>query len=101
MIALNDGNKIPPIGLGTYPLNAAQVLSGLEAGYRLLDSALKYGNEHEVGAAVRRSGIDRAEIQVTTKLPGRFHGFDRSTRSSYIPISPNRRSGPTTRPEAS
>jgi 2,5-diketo-D-gluconate reductase A len=86
MIALNDGHKIPPIGLGTYALTEAQVLSGLEAGYRLLDSALKYGNEHEVGAAVRRSGIDRADLQITTKLPGRFHGFDRTLEGFEVSL---------------
>lgn len=75
-VTLNDGNTMASIGLGTYALSTAEVLSGLEAGYRLLDSALKYGNEAEVGAAVRSSGIDRADIQVTTKLPGRYHGFD-------------------------
>ena len=74
-VALNDGNRIPAVGLGTYDLGAPAVLSALDAGYRLLDTALKYGNEAEVGAAVRRSGLDRGEVQVTTKLPGRYHGF--------------------------
>jgi 2,5-diketo-D-gluconate reductase A len=86
MITLNDGNTIPPIGLGTYALSSAQVLSGLEAGYRLLDSALKYGNEAEVGTAVRHSGIDRAEIQVTTKLPGRYHGFDKTIEGFEVSL---------------
>ncbi|WP_250034007.1 aldo/keto reductase [Paractinoplanes maris] len=78
MIVLNDGTTIPPVGLGTYALAADQVLGGLEAGYRLVDTALKYGNESEVGLAVRRSGIDRSEIRVTTKVPGRFHGFEQT-----------------------
>ncbi|GIF23292.1 diketogulonate reductase-like aldo/keto reductase [Actinoplanes tereljensis] len=86
MIVLNDGATIPPIGLGTYALSAAQVLSGLKAGYRLLDSALKYGNESEVGAAVRRSGLDRAEIQVTTKLPGRYHGYDKTIEGFEVSL---------------
>jgi diketogulonate reductase-like aldo/keto reductase len=45
-------------------------------GYRLLDTALNYKNEREVGEAIRRSGIPREEIFVTTKLPGRHHGYD-------------------------
>ncbi|GAA2532734.1 aldo/keto reductase [Winogradskya humida] len=86
MITLNDGKRLPPVGLGTYALDAGQVLSGLEAGYRLLDSALKYGNEAEVGEAVRRSGIDRAELRVTTKLPGRYHGFTKTLEGFEVSL---------------
>ncbi len=79
-IELNDGHAMPAIGLGTYDMlgerGVRSILSGLQAGYRLLDTAFKYGNEAEVGEAVRRSGVDRAEICVTTKLPGRFHGYE-------------------------
>ncbi|MGO7983475.1 aldo/keto reductase, partial [Rhizobium johnstonii] len=54
---LNDGTAIPAIGLGTYQLNddagVASIASGIGAGYRLLDTALNYGNEREVGEAVR------------------------------------------------
>lgn len=75
---LNDGREIPALGFGTYKLNGddgiAAVLSGLENGYRLIDTALNYENEAEVGEAIRRSGIPREDIVLTTKLPGRFHG---------------------------
>lgn len=77
---LNDGHTIPALGLGTYKLRGeegtAAMVSALESGYRLLDTALNYENEREVGEAIRRSGIPREEIFVTTKLPGRHHGFD-------------------------
>ncbi|MFP7760068.1 aldo/keto reductase [Marisediminicola sp. LYQ85] len=79
-IDLNDGRAIPAIGLGTYGLRGddgtAAVVSAIESGYRLLDTALNYENEREVGEAVRRASVDRGELFVTTKLPGRHHGFD-------------------------
>jgi len=82
---LNDGNRLPVIGFGTYPLRGeagvAAMVSALENGYRLLDSAVNYENEVEVGDAVRASGLDRDEIQVTTKVPGRHHARDLAVRS--------------------
>jgi diketogulonate reductase-like aldo/keto reductase len=79
MKTLNDGNFLPAIGFGTFKLNGDDgtdsVLSAIEAGYRLLDTALNYENEAEVGEAVRRSGIPREEIAIATKLPGWFHGY--------------------------
>src|SRR5690606_31902056 len=80
MKTLNDGHQVPAIGLGTHKLSREDginsMVSALESGYRLLDTALNYGNEREVGEAIRRSGIPREEIFVTTKLPGRHHGYD-------------------------
>ncbi len=82
---MNDGRTIPAIGFGTYNLHGedgiASVVSALQAGYRLLDTALNYGNEVDVGEAIRRSGISREDIMVTTKLPGRHHGFDETLAS--------------------
>ncbi len=69
---LRNGVKIPVIGFGVFQIPAAQtkqaVLSALRAGYRLIDTARAYGNEREVGEAIRESGIPREEIFVTTKL---------------------------------
>ncbi|MEO7349672.1 MAG: aldo/keto reductase [Terrimesophilobacter sp.] len=83
---LNDGHEIPAIGFGTYKLTGddgvGSVLSALEAGYRLIDTALNYENEVQVGEAIRRSGIPRHEITVATKLPGRFHG-EHETRTGF------------------
>jgi len=77
---LNDGTTLPAIGFGTYPLKGddgtAGVTSALEVGYRLLDTAVNYGNEREVGEAIRRSGLPREEIRVASKIPGRHHGYD-------------------------
>jgi 2,5-diketo-D-gluconate reductase A len=82
---MNDGRTIPAIGFGTYQLRGedgiASIVSALHSGYRLLDTALNYNNEVEVGEAIRRSGINRDEIMVTTKLPGRHHGFDETLAS--------------------
>jgi diketogulonate reductase-like aldo/keto reductase len=75
-----SGLSLPAIGLGTYSLDGfngtASVLGAIEIGYRLLDSAFNYENEGAVGAAVRRSGLERGELLVTSKLPGRHHRYD-------------------------
>jgi len=82
---LNDDQTVPVIGFGTYPLRGADgveaMVRALEAGYRLLDSAVNYGNEEEVGEAVRRSGLPREDVQVTTKIPGRHHEYDEAIGS--------------------
>jgi diketogulonate reductase-like aldo/keto reductase len=82
---LNDGTTIPAIGFGTYPLKGEDgiraIVSAVEAGYRLLDTAVNYGNESEVGEAIRRSGIARDELVVQSKVPGRDHAFDKAVAS--------------------
>lgn len=60
--------RIPQIGLGTFDLKEESILNGLEAGYRLLDTAWQYKNEQEVGKAIKKSGINREELFVTTKI---------------------------------
>lgn len=83
--SLRDGNSIPAIGLGTFGLNDQAgidaITAGISAGYRLIDTAYNYGNEEEVGEAIRRSGVDRSDLVITTKLPGRHHGFDETLAS--------------------
>jgi diketogulonate reductase-like aldo/keto reductase len=75
--SLNDGTSLPVVGFGTYPLRGDEGIEAmrhaLEVGYRLLDTAVNYRNEAEVGEALRRSGVAREEVQVTTKIPGRHH----------------------------
>lgn len=82
VIELNDGHRIPQIGLGTWPLDdkqvAAAVVDAVEAGYRHIDTAVRYGNEAGVGNGVRSSGLDRSELFITTKLDGEFQGQDRA-----------------------
>jgi 2,5-diketo-D-gluconate reductase A len=84
---LNDGTTLPAIGFGTYPLKGedgtAAILSALEAGYRLLDTAVNYENETEVGEALRRSGLPRDQVQVASKIPGRHHGYDDAIASVH------------------
>ncbi len=81
---LNDGRELPAVGLGTYGLRGdegiASMLAAIGSGYRLLDSALNYRNEREVGEAVRGSGVPRDELVVTSKLPGRYHGRSEARR---------------------
>ncbi|MET4783006.1 aldo/keto reductase [Glaciihabitans sp. UYNi722] len=81
-LPLNNGTSIPQIGLGTWPLNDEQVapviVTAVEAGYRHIDTAAKYGNETGVGVGIRDSGLAREELFVTTKLDGEFQGDDRA-----------------------
>lgn len=84
-IALNDGALIPQLGVGTYKLADAEtpaiVSSAIAAGYRHIDTAALYGNERGVGRGVRESGVDRAELFVTTKVWNTEHGFDETLRA--------------------
>ena len=85
-LQLNDGTTLPAIGLGTYSLDDAEgvdaITSALDAGYRLLDTAVNYGNEETVGEAIRRSGLPRDQVRVTSKIPGRHHGYDDAITST-------------------
>ena len=76
--ALRDGNTIPAVGLGTYGLDDQ---AGIADGYRLIDTAFNYGNEEAVGEAIRRTDVDRSDLVITTKLPGKHHGFDETIAS--------------------
>jgi len=77
-ITLNDGTWFPELGLGTYNLRGEEgvdaIVAAIGSGYRLLDTAVNYENEREVGEAVRRSGVDRDSLLVASKIPGRHHG---------------------------
>ncbi|UNK72371.1 aldo/keto reductase [Microbacterium sp. H1-D42] len=84
-LTAHNGFRLPAIGLGTYRLNgeegAAAVAAGIELGYRLVDTAFNYENEGAVGAGIVASGVDRSEIIVTTKLPGRHHASAKARTS--------------------
>ncbi|TQJ20607.1 2,5-diketo-D-gluconate reductase A [Micromonospora sp. A202] len=79
-ISLNDGTTIPQLGFGVFQIEpkdtVAAVTTALETGYRHIDTAEMYGNEAEVGEAVRMSGLDRASVYVTSKLNNGFHRPD-------------------------
>ncbi|MDH6309231.1 2,5-diketo-D-gluconate reductase A [Dysgonomonas sp. PFB1-18] len=71
-VTLNNGVKMPVLGFGTLELKDSvginSVAKAIASGYRLIDTAPIYGNETEVGAGIKRSGIDRKELFITTKL---------------------------------
>ncbi|MEI2809683.1 MAG: aldo/keto reductase [Nocardioides sp.] len=87
---LNDGRVLPRIGFGTYPLRGEDgiraIVSALDTGYRLLDTAVMYGNEAEVGEAIRRSGVRREEVLVTSKIRGDQHAYDDAIASTYASL---------------
>jgi len=83
-LALNDGNRIPALGLGTWPMNEeapGAVRTALEQGYRLIDTAAKYENEEAVGRGIAESGVPREQIVVTTKLRGQDQGYESALRA--------------------
>ncbi|WP_327299194.1 MULTISPECIES: aldo/keto reductase [unclassified Streptomyces] len=79
-ISLNNGVQIPQLGFGVFQIEPADTvaatLAALETGYRHIDTAQMYGNEKEVGQAVRDSGLAREDIFVTSKLNNGFHAHD-------------------------
>lgn len=79
-LKLNNAVTMPAIGLGVFQSPPEETVTAVEValrgGYRLIDTAAAYGNEREVGEAIRRSGVDRDEIFVTTKLWISDYGYD-------------------------
>jgi 2,5-diketo-D-gluconate reductase A len=84
-IELNDGNSIPQLGFGVFQIDPSEtaqaVQTALEAGYRHIDTAEMYRNEKGVGEGIRASGIDRADVFVTSKLNNGFHRPDDARRA--------------------
>ncbi|HEU4422580.1 MAG TPA: aldo/keto reductase [Pilimelia sp.] len=80
--------ELPLVGFGTWQLRGKSayesVRYALEIGYRHLDTATIYGNEAEVGRALRDSGVDRADVFVTTKLPPERAGQERRTLDTSL-----------------
>jgi 2,5-diketo-D-gluconate reductase A len=87
-VALGQQATMPLVGLGTWQMRGrrcqAAVRSALEVGYRHLDTATIYGNEREVGRAVRESGVPRERLFVTTKLPPGNAGRERRTLAESL-----------------
>jgi diketogulonate reductase-like aldo/keto reductase len=82
-VKLNNGVEMPLFGLGTFQMRSGKetqqaVLTALEAGYRLIDTAQMYGNEEDVGIALKKSGIPREEVFITTKLWNSEHGYQKA-----------------------
>ena len=87
-VALPSGARMPLLGFGTWQIKGEDAVTAtaaaLEAGYRHLDTATVYGNEAEVGAALRDSGLDREDVFVTTKCPGGKVGEERDTLTASL-----------------
>ncbi len=81
-VTLNNGVVVPSLGFGVFQIRNEQteaaVESALATGYRLIDTAAAYFNEREVGAAIRRSGIDRSDIFIETKVWISDYGYDQT-----------------------
>jgi 2,5-diketo-D-gluconate reductase A len=79
-VHLNDTNDIPQLGFGVFQIDPRETVEAvrlaLEVGYRHIDTAEMYGNEREVGEAIRASGLDRADVFVTSKLNNGAHRPD-------------------------
>jgi 2,5-diketo-D-gluconate reductase A len=84
-IPLNDGNRIPQLGLGVWQvepeITARVVRDAIEVGYRAIDTAEGYHNEEGVGEAIRTCGVPREELFITSKLRNGGHGRDEALRS--------------------
>ena len=90
-IILHDGNRMPLFGLGVWAAQSGQetydaVLYALKTGYRHIDTAEMYGNEKDVGRAVVDSGINRADVFVTTKLWDSGLGYDHALKAFDISL---------------
>jgi 2,5-diketo-D-gluconate reductase A len=90
LIPLRDGVEIPQLGFGVFQVPPAQtaevVSSALASGYRHIDTAAAYGNEAEVGQALRSSGLGRDEVFVTTKCFNDDQGYERAKRALHASL---------------
>jgi diketogulonate reductase-like aldo/keto reductase len=85
-ITLNTGAHIPVVGLGVWAMGAGAATENavqwaLEAGYRHIDTAAMYGNEKEVGVGIKKSGIARSDVFVTTKVWNTDHGYSNTLKA--------------------
>ena len=84
-VQLNDGAAMPRFGLGVYQISGSRcthaVTRALEIGYHHIDTAALYGNEAEVGRAVRESAVPRERVFITTKLWNSDQGFESAIRA--------------------
>ena len=90
-ITLNDGHTIPQLGFGVFQIKpkdmAESVGKALEVGYRHIDTAEMYGNEKEVGEAIRAAGLNREDVFVTSKLNNGFHEPDDARKAFDTTLS--------------
>ena len=91
-VTLNNGIKMPALGFGVFQIAEPEVCEqavydALMSGYRLIDTAAVYGNEEAVGRAVRRSGIPREELFITTKLWVQDAGYEKTKKAFEVSLS--------------
>ena len=91
-VTLNNGVKMPALGFGVFQIAEPEVCEqavydALMSGYRLIDTAAVYGNEEAVGRAVRRSGIPREELFITTKLWVQDAGYEKTKKAFEVSLS--------------
>ncbi len=90
LLTLNNGDKMPALGLGVFQSTSEQTAQAVEIaiadGYRLIDTAAAYQNERQVGEGIRRSGINRSEIFVQTKLWMTDYGYERALRGFDVSL---------------
>lgn len=85
-VTLNNGIEIPVLGFGVFQVSDASecersVIDAIQTGYRLIDTAASYGNEEAVGKAIRRSGVAREELFITTKLWVSGAGYEQTKKA--------------------
>jgi methylglyoxal/glyoxal reductase len=84
-VILNNGVSMPMLGLGVYGMHGDQAVDcateALKIGFRMIDTAAMYRNEREIGKALKRSGLDRREVFVTTKVDNQDQGYDATLRA--------------------
>lgn len=85
-VTLNNGIEMPILGFGVYRIQDANeceqsVYDAIMAGYRLIDTAASYLNEEAVGRAIKRSGVAREELFITTKLWVQDTGYERTKKA--------------------
>ncbi len=90
LLTLNNGVKMPALGLGTFLITPEHTPGAVERaitnGYRLIDTAAAYLNELQVGEGIKRSGIDRSEMFITTKLWMSDYGYERTLRAFGVSL---------------
>jgi len=82
-VVLNNGIEMPILGIGVFQVTdlaecERSVVDAISAGYRLIDTAASYGNEEAVGNAIKRSGVAREDLFITTKLWVQHTGYNKS-----------------------
>ena len=84
-ITLSNGVKMPQLGYGVFQVTQEEcercVLDALKAGYRAIDTAQSYFNEEQVGAAIEKTGVDRKDIFLTTKVWIEHYGYEKAKAS--------------------